>query len=313
MSVAILGSINMDIALSVARLPKPGETISGATVAQHPGGKGANQAIASARLGSETMLIGAVGQDEFGKKLVANLKSSGVGVANIAEVAHRPTGQAYICVARDGENSIIVVPGANQGIAPGMVSPPALAEAGVFLAQLEVPVVTAQAFFTTEAARNGVRLLNAAPFVQGAKSLLELVDGIIVNETELAQHAGAASAPEAMEDIAVLAQKLIGDSDRFVVVTLGKRGAMAVTPNSYKEYPGIEVKTVDTTGAGDCFCGALAAAIDRGLGLNAAMQFANAAAALSTTKAGAGPSMPVLAEVEAKVEALTKAEETAAG
>lgn len=311
MSVAILGSINMDVVLNVARLPKPGETISSATIAQHPGGKGANQAVAAARLGAQTMLIGAVGQDDLGKKLVANLKSAGVGTAHITDVAHRPTGQAYITVSRDGENSIVVVPGANQGIAPGMVASPALEEAGVFLAQLEVPVVTVQAFFTTEAARNGVRLLNAAPFVQGAKSLLELVDGIIVNETELAQHAGADSVPEELEEIALLAQKLIGESDRFVVVTLGKRGALAVTPNSYKDYPGIDVKAVDTTGAGDCFCGALAAAIDKGLGLNAAMQFANAAAALSTTRAGAGSSMPALSEVEAKVEELAKAEESA--
>lgn len=297
MSVAILGSINMDIVLSVARLPRPGETISGATLAHFPGGKGANQAIASARLGSPTTLIGAVGKDAFGEMLLAYLRESGVEVAGVARLDGAATGQAFICVAADGENTVVVVPGANHALSPASVAGAASGKHRVFLSQLEVPVEAVEAFFSSPAAKAGIRILNAAPSVASAQSLFPLLDYLIVNETELAAYAGAATPPDKPAEIARLARALIAHSGQTVVVTLGKMGAVAGTWQKLLEYAGYNVKVRDTTGAGDCFCGALASALDSGQPIESAMRFANAAAAISTTRPGAGPSMPTHLEL----------------
>ncbi|MEX0859490.1 MAG: ribokinase, partial [Cucumibacter sp.] len=247
MSVAILGSLNMDIVLSVGHLPRPGETISGAKLAHFPGGKGSNQAIASARLGSPTSLIGAVGRDAFGETLLAYLNESGVRTDAVARLEGEATGQAFICVARDGENSIVVVPGANHAISPASVAGAAPGKHRVFLSQLEVPVEAVEAFFSSPAAKAGIRILNAAPSVVAARSLFGHPDYLIVNETELAAFAGAATPLDEPAEIARLARTLIARSGQAVVVTLGKMGAVAVTWQKLLEYAGYNVKVRDTT------------------------------------------------------------------
>ena len=299
MSVCVLGSINMDIVLSVSRLPRPGETVSGATLAHFPGGKGSNQAIAAARLGADVAILGAVGDDEYGTVLADALDAAGVDTTALSRLDGETSGQAFVCVSAKGENFIVVVPGASRALGPDSVSGAGLAGHGVFLAQLEVPVETVQAFFSAPPARQGTRILNAAPAATAALPLLALADILVVNETELALFAGAGEPPSDATVIERLSRRLITTGGQTVIVTLGARGALAVTAGETVAVSGHAVPVVDTTGAGDCFCGALAAMLDSGAVLPAALEFANAAAAIAVTRKGAAPSMPGFVEVEA--------------
>lgn len=298
MSICVLGSINMDIVLSVEHLPRPGETITGAGLAQYPGGKGANQAVAAARLGARIAMLGAVGADAQGEMLTGYLADAGVDVSAIARLDGETTGQAFISVAADGENAIIVVSGANRAFDPGLGENPALSRHGVFLSQLEVPVEAVERLFRSGAARAGTRILNAAPAVPEAAPLLADADILIVNEVELALFADAPEPPAGGAETERLCRALAAPG-QTIVVTLGADGALAVTPNDVIAVAGRPVKAVDTTGAGDCFCGALAVALDQGDELRDALDFANAAAAIAVTRHGAGPSMPTRAEVDA--------------
>lgn len=300
MSICVLGSINMDIVLSVPSLPRPGETVSGASVQTHPGGKGANQAIAATRLGTPTVLLGAVGIDRFGETLLDYLGRSDVDISAIARVEETDTGQAYICVAPDGENLIVTVPGANHAVAAEQVVSERLAGHGVYLSQLEVSPDAVAAFLDSEAAKSGRRLLNAAPAHTATAPLLALAEIVIVNETELATYCGVAEPPTSRPEVERMARGLIGEPGQTVVVTLGAEGALAVSADRVEQVAGHRVEAVDATGAGDCFCGALAGALDTGATLADALGFANAAAAISVTRPGAAPSMPIRAEVEAQ-------------
>ena len=299
MSVCVIGSLNLDIVCRVDELPRPGETVTGLGVDRLPGGKGANQAAAAALAGAETRLIGAVGIDEAGGMMLAAMKAVGVRTDHIVTKPDLPTGQAFIWVSAAGENSIVVAGGANAVLTPGDVPAAALEGASVFLAQLETPVATLEALFSGPAAKAGVRILNAAPAVADGARLFPLLDILIVNETELARYAGLAEVPEAPGDIAAAARGLCSRADQTVIVTLGKDGAMAVTASAETIVPGRSAKVVDTTGAGDCFCGVLAARLSEGAALAEAMAWANTAAALSTQKLGAVPSMPTRAEIVA--------------
>lgn len=299
MSVCILGSINMDVVLAVRHLPRPGETVSGATRHTHPGGKGANQAIAAARLGARTELLGAVGADQFGDTLLDYLGQSGVGIAGIRRIEATDTGQAYICVAPDGENLIVTVPGANHAVTPEPADLELLTGHAVYLSQLEVPPAAVEAFFGSPPAQSGRRLLNAAPARADAGPILALADIVIVNETELATYCSLAEAPASMPAIESAARTLIAGPAQTIVVTLGAEGALAVSTDNTRTVPGRRVEAIDTTGAGDCFCGAMAAALDSGAPLADALEFATAAAAIAVTRSGAGPSMPTAADLEA--------------
>jgi ribokinase len=290
MGVVVLGSLNLDVVCRVETLPAPGETVAGLGVSQFPGGKGLNQAIAAARWDAPTAMIGAVGDDAAGETLLAALSEAGAdGSAVVVNMAAQ-TGQAFIFVSAAGENVIVVAGGANLVL----TAPPRFDLEGVTvaLAQLETPIPATRALFEAVVAAGGLTLLNAAPAIEAGATLFPLTDIIVVNETELARYARVATAPERTDDIAALARGLLCRPAQRVVVTLGAAGAMAVAADTVIQMPGRTAKVVDTTGAGDCFCGVLAASLSEGADLGQAMAQANAAAALSTEVHGAAVSMP---------------------
>ncbi|HEY2032177.1 MAG TPA: ribokinase [Rhizomicrobium sp.] len=297
MSVCVLGSINLDLVCRVVELPGPGETVTALDLARFAGGKGANQAAASARWGACTYMVGAVGKDDAGDELLAHLSSAGVNVSGVARVPGAPTGQAYISVSSAGENMIVVVGGANRTVSTEQVRASAVDGHAVLLSQLETPLAAIEALFAGP--RKGLRILNAAPAVPDAKTLFRFLDMLIVNETELAHYAGAARELVALPEIAGAARSLIVREGQRVIVTLGARGAVAVDAESVIEVPGRAVQVVDTTGAGDCFCGVLAASLDEGFALPDAMHRANVAAAISTQTAGAAVIPTLRVEVDA--------------
>ena len=299
MSVCVLGSLNLDIVCRVAALPKPGETVMGRGVERLPGGKGANQAVAAARCGVRTQLLGAVGRDEAGEAILAALRRAGVEAGQVLRLADHPTGQAFIWVSEAGENSIVVAGGANLALTPPMADAEAAAQSRVLLAQLETPVETIEALYGAPASAGRLRLLNAAPAIPEARRLFPLVDMLIVNETELASLAGAGVAADDLDAVAAAARGLMSRPDQTVVVTLGAAGAVAVSPGGRVLVAGRRAKVVDTTGAGDCFCGVLAARLSEDADLETALAWANAAASLSTERPGATPAMPSRAEIAA--------------
>ena len=302
MSVWVLGSLNLDIVCRVAELPKPGETVSALSVERLPGGKGANQAVAAARSGARVSLIGAVGRDEAGEALLAAMQAAGVATDHVAQLGGHATGQACVWVSQAGENSIVVCGGANLALGATAASGATLEGCRVLLAQLETPVAAIEALFQSPAAAAATKILNAAPALAEGRRLFPMADILVVNETELASYAGTPAPAEDLEAVAAAARRLIARDRQTVVVTLGKAGAAAVDAAGWRRALGRPAAAIDTTGAGDCFCGVLAARLDDGLDLPAALAWANAAASLSTEKPGAAPSMPSLEEIAAALE-----------
>lgn len=295
MKVIILGSINVDTILSVDALPGAGETVLATRVTRLPGGKGANQAVAAARMEAQVAMIGAVGADGDGDWMRAVLAGEGVDVGGIATLADVPTGAATITVDAAGENQIIVAPGANALLAPGAGARPGAEGASLILAQLEIPLATIATAFAASA---GLRLLNAAPFVPAARDLFAQTDILIVNQHELAGYAGLSAMTGPDEAIAA-ARAVRVNPRQQIVVTLGGQGAVALVGDDAIHARALSVTPRDTVGAGDCFCGALAALLAQGRDLAGALHVANAAAALCTQAAGAIPAMPARAAVMA--------------
>lgn len=300
MAVHIVGSINIDIITSLQRLPLPGETVLAEATARLPGGKGANQAVAAARMGARTSFAGAVGRDESGEWMLQRLAREGIDISAIETLDQEATGTAYIAVDAQGENQIIVVSGANARLSH--CDPVA---DGVLLSQLEVPVPALAPLFSGSQA---LRILNTAPALIEAKPLFAHVDILVLNRPELDVYAaqtddqtgdGNESVSEATEHalIAKRARTLFCREDQAAIVTLGAGGALVVRADRYLHVPTVPVQPVDTVGAGDCFCGALAALLDEGRTLEEAVPCACAAAALSTLSHGAAPSMPSRAAV----------------
>ena len=298
MSVCVLGGVNLDHVAQVAELPRPGETVASRSLAQFPGGKGANQAVAAARLGAKVRLLGAVGQDGAGGVMLNFLGGAGVDVAGVRREADASTGQAFITVDDAARNMIVVAAGANALYGADAANAADLGGAGIILTQFEATLAAIETIFTRPEAAGALKILNTAPALMEGARLLALADILILNETELASFAGLDAEPAA-PDAAIAAARSLARSGQTVLATLGAAGAVAVRGDEVFRVAGLRQRAVDTTGAGDCFCGALAAALDRGLALAAAMAFANAAAALSVTRAGAAASMPLSAEVEA--------------
>jgi ribokinase len=286
--VAVVGSVNLDIVIGVPHHPVPGETVLGGDRADLQGGKGANQAVAAARLGRSVAFVGRVGDDAAGALLRDGLRAEGVDVAHLGTDPGVASGVALIAVAQDGENTIIVSPGANGRVQPADVAAAAdvLAGAAVMLLQHEVPAATVLAAARTA---GGTVVLNPAPARATDAALLELVGVLVPNRGELAVLAGRDGAPED------LARGLHG----AVVVTLGDDGVLVVQGDRSERIPAPTVDAVDTTGAGDAFCGALADALARGAALVEAARWAVAAAALSVTAPGARGGMPDAAAVAA--------------
>jgi ribokinase len=296
MSVCVLGSLNLDIVCQVEQLPAPGETVAGQGVNQHLGGKGLNQAMASALWGASTTILGAIGRDAAGEWLLSALEGASVDVSGVLRAPEGATGRAFIFVSAAGENMIVVDGGANQSVSAATVERATSNGAGVLLSQLETPIDAIEAFFNAGEAQGAIRILNAAPALAEAAGLFPLADIIVINQTELTRYAGAD-----LDDIEALARRLLSRPDQTVVVTLGAEGAAAVGLGDSLRVGGRAAAVVDTTGAGDCFCGVMAAALSEGLDLRGALGWANAAAALSTQTRGAAASMPTRAQVEAFV------------
>lgn len=306
--VTVIGSLNMDIVVEADRAPLAGETVLGRAVHLLAGGKGANQAVALARLGARTAMIGCLGQDAFGEQLLQGLQAEGIRPEGIRFVADAPTGTAQIVLAQ-GDNRIIVVPGANDRCSPDDIlrHEALIDQADAVLLQLEIPLETVEAAVSMARSRGKLVILNPAPVRELPDSLLKQVDVLTPNETELARLAGMTdghpaapggdSADPASRRAAM--QALIDRGVRCVITTLGPDGAVCLDARGHEEkVDGHRVEAVDTTGAGDCFNGALAHALASGRPLAEAMAFANRAAALAVTRLGAQTGMPTLAEVE---------------
>lgn len=292
--IVVVGSANLDVVVPVDRHPALGETVLGGDHYRATGGKGANQAVACARLGAPTTFVGCVGDDEVGATLTRALTADGVDLTHLTTLAGVPSGLALIVVAPDGENTIVVSPGANGRLAPEHVTAAPLATAGAVLLQLEVPMTAVAAALI---AATGLVVLNPAPAAPLSDEVLARTDVLVPNRGELAVLVGAAREPEDDAEVVDLVRQLA--TDARVVVTLGRGGALVVDGAQVTHVPARPVTAIDATAAGDSFCGALTVALTAGAPLDAAARWAVRAAAITVTRPGAQPSLPTRAEVEA--------------
>jgi len=296
--VTVVGSLNADLVVSVRRFPAPGETVTGADFTVFPGGKGANQAYAAARLAAGSMpvrMVGRVGDDVYGGWLRQNLANAGVDVTHVGALAGIPTGLALITTDAGAQNQIVVVPGTNGAFAPAGLSEAhhAVAGAAVVLLQLEVPLPTVQTAARVAKEGGAVVILDPAPARTLADMLLRSVDYLTPNESELSVLTG--SAPQVTlrrSEATTRARQLIARGARRVLVKMGRQGALMVTDTTEHLYPAFPVEAVDTTAAGDAFNAGLAVGLARGMGEAEAIRYASAAGAICTTGRGAQPSMP---------------------
>jgi ribokinase len=284
-SVLVAGSANIDFVVRAAHIPAPGQTVLGGDLIVVPGGKGANQAVACARAGgAATAMLAALGDDPFAPIVERSLADAGVTLHLVR--SERPTGAALITVSDDAENAITVAPGANAALAPGDL--PDLAGVAWLAMQLETPLPTVAAFARAARAAGVKVMLNAAPARELSDELLAYVDVLVANEEELAAIARPGE---------TIAERLAGLGMPCAVVTLGAQGSCALADGSFHLQPAFRVDAVDTTAAGDTFCGVLAAGLAQGMTLPDAVRAAAAAAALATTRPGAQSSVPNRAEV----------------
>jgi ribokinase len=300
--VVVFGSINLDLVTRVARLPSPGETLTGRGFASYPGGKGANQALAAARAGAAVRMYGAVGSDAAADSALALLRAGRVDLTGV-QVVDAPTGCATILVDDAGENAIVVVPGANDQVDPAAVHDAVLTSDTVLLLQHEVPP-SANGALIARAASAGTRIvLNAAPALSLERRLLETVNMLIVNESEAAALATMLGFPT--EAVAFAASAATAIEGLEVVVTRGAAGAVSICDDDEIHVAPPPVAVVDTTGAGDAFAGAYAAARDGGNDRATAMRIAVAAGSLACTMHGAQSSLPARAAIDALLPSVT--------
>jgi len=298
--ITVVGSLNMDFVVKVAKLPLPGETVLGGGFRTIPGGKGANQACAAGKLGGRVRMVGRVGDDVFGEELRTSLAAAGVDTAAVLATEGTPSGVALIFVQAGGQNQIVVASGANGRLAAADVARALEAtDGGFLLLQLESPLETVEAA-ASAGRRQGMRvLLDPAPARPLPDALLERVDILTPNETEamvlLDRREGSVTLAEAPE----VARALLRRGTRSVVLKLGENGAFLDEGEGGRHFPGLKVEAVDATAAGDTFNGALAVALAEGKPMAEAIAFANVAAALSVTRLGAQASIPARGEVEA--------------
>ena len=294
--LVVVGSSNTDMIVRTDHLPRPGETVMGGDLVTAAGGKGANQAVAAARLGASVTFVARVGQDVFGQQAVDNFHREGLDIRYLVQDPGAPSGVALIVVGPGGQNIIAVAPGANLRLTPADVQAAASAFVGAraVLLQLEMPIETVLAAAQAGRAAGAIVILNPAPAPTQPlpEALYPAVDILTPNETEAALLSGE-PAPEAAA--AVFLRRGVGT----VIITLGAEGTLVATPSDVRRVPGFRVEAVDSTAAGDAFNGALGVALGRGESLEAAVRYAQAAAALSVTRLGAQPSLPTAAEVEA--------------
>jgi len=300
--IVIVGSFNTDLTAYTERMPRPGETIIGKKFVTGPGGKGSNQAVAAARLGAEVTFVGRVGQDVFAEIGLGIWKQEGINTDFVIRDPQNATGVAPIWVDSSGENTIIVIPGANLAVSPSDVDAAVdvIAGADVLITQFEINF-DALKHALQVARSHGVRtILNPAPAARVSREILALADFLTPNETELEVLADKGDAA-----IETVARSLLTTEQQTVVVTLGAQGARWVNQTGSALIPTFDVNVVDTTGAGDAFNGGFALALAEGFPLQEAIRFGNATAALSVTKPGTAPSMPRRNEVERLLKSIS--------
>jgi ribokinase len=302
-NIVVIGSINMDMVVTVDEMPKKGQTVMGKSLEMIPGGKGANQAYAAAKLGARISMIGAVGDDDNSDVLIRNLKTAGVDVSGIDIWENRHCGTAFILVSSNGDNQIVVIPGTNYQVRPETIDKKLdlIKACDIVVMQLEIPIESV-VYASALAKENGkVVILDPAPApAQLPDELLRNIDILTPNETELEILTG--SQADSIEGVVSAARKLVDSGIKDVIVTLGGQGAVLVNEDCYCHKPAYEFgKVVDTTAAGDCFTAALAVAYGKNKPLEQAIEFAGAAAAISVTRKGAQPSIPGLSEVNERL------------
>ena len=297
--IVVIGSLNADLVQKVDRLPKPGETVVGGSLETFSGGKGANQAHAAGRMGASVSMIGQVGSDALASLLLESLQAAGVATDLVGE-SDSPTGTAIILVLPDGENVIVISPGANATVTPELAAERlgVVREGSYLLSQLEIPVESVKKALAVATARGATTILDPAPARPLPPEMLANVDFLTPNETEtvaLLGEDGFAIDDDAGVELA--ARKLLALGPKAVVIKLGARGCMIATERDSYRVPGFKVTALDTTAAGDVFNAAFATALAEGQAVPAAARFANAAAALSVTRPGAQNSVPSRHEV----------------
>jgi len=299
--VFVAGSINMDVVATAERHPQVGETVAGKEVLYFPGGKGANQAVAAAKLGATTALISRLGSDAFGAELRGFLDAQGIDLSLVTDTAEAHTGTAIITLA-NADNTIVVIPGANGLVRPEDVAQAPLARGDVAVSQFEIPLPTIKAFFQKARAAGALTILNPAPARTCDKELLDLVDLLVLNETELGLLTGTTLHDnDDLDRFVDAARSLRTHKDQIICVTLGRRGAVALAKDEQWTFPGRKVEAVDTTGAGDCFVGATAALLADGQPAKLSLSYGILAASVCVQRMGAAPSMPTVEEVSAEL------------
>jgi ribokinase len=298
--IVVVGSINSDLVVSASRIPQPGETILGNGFAAYPGGKGANQAVAVAKLGHPCSMIGKLGRDGFGADLRSQLVKAGVDTAAVGD-ADGPSGVALITTGADGENSIVVVSGANALLTSADIDAnrDLIHRASIVLVQLETPLETVARLAEVAGGNNVPVMLDPAPARELPTVLLDRLAWITPNSTETGIILGTGGTADDAKNAPALAEALLARGPRGVVLKMGAHGAYLATSDGYREHvPAFKVTAVDTTAAGDAFNGGFAVGLAQGMKPAEAARFASAVAAISVTRKGAQPSMPTLSEVE---------------
>ena len=296
-NICVIGSLNMDLVVNVDTMPKPGQTIIGSNFKEVPGGKGANQAVAMARLNGNVSMIGKVGQDGFGQTLINSLKNDKVDTTYI-QTAKGATGVALITVDKNAQNSIVVSPGANFEVKEDDIDNniKAIKNSDIVVLQLETPLNTIKYALNKAKELNKYTILNPAPAVKLDDEIIKNVDLLTPNETELEIISGVSIETE--EDIQKAAQIMIEKGVKELIVTLGSKGSLYINKEKSMFKKAYKVEAVDTTAAGDSYTGALAVALSQDKGMEEAMDFASKVGALSVLKEGAQSSLPILEDVE---------------
>lgn len=299
--VLVVGSINTDLVMHVAVAPEAGETVTGQSFATFGGGKGANQAVSAARSGAEVAILGGVGNDDFGRQRLLDLRNEGVSTNMVSTVDDMPSGVAIILVEPGGENRIAYVPGATWGVTPAQAVQAVEAwRPDVVLATLEHQRAVLTAVWGAAKSQGIPIICNATPEPSLGRDLALASSALVVNEVEALELTGQ----ENSHDWPGTAQALRRLGPEIVAITLGSSGALVCTADGTEEVPALKVDAIDATGAGDAFCGAFAAALGRGESPGDALRTAVVAGSLSVTRPGAQPSMPALGEIEAALRAL---------
>ena len=296
MSVLVFGSLNLDLVTYADKLPAIGETIVGEKLLKFPGGKGLNQAIAARRAGSEVLMVGSIGNDADGDYLFDILKSENIDPKFITKTSEQ-TGIAVIEVSKSAENRIIIIAGANSKTRFSnevLTSSPSVT---VSLAQLETPIAEVAKFVHESKAARKITILNPAPIQKLDQQLLQDTDYLIANETEASFLIGRAVEHLSKDEAVTIARQLQKNGSKKVIITLGEQGSVYLDQDKELFTPAYKVKAVDTTAAGDAFCGAFATAISENKPVEYALKFASAAGGLAATKAGAVPSLPTQQEI----------------